>query len=133
MGDSITVLSSAWQDTNTSSTAVAARAATPTTINAAALEGIVESTKSGSTKLYSGGLENFLRLSEDWSGKTLTYNGSIVVLFPSQYATNSWANASYGVPTRQWGFDLNFTKGPQYLPPLTPTVKYVYRRTWAFW
>ena len=136
MADSITVLSSAWQDSYTSSTVVGSRVATPTTINAAALEGIVQSTLSGSTKLYSGGLENFLRLSEDWSangGVTLTYNGSIVVLFPSQYATNSWANASYGVPKRQWGFDLNFTKGPQYLPPLTPTVKYVYRRTWAFW
>jgi hypothetical protein len=136
MGDSISILSSAWRDTNTSSTAVGSRVATTTTINAAALEGIVQSTLSGSTKLYSGGLENFLRLSEDWSvngGVPLVYNGSIVVLFPSQYATNAWANASYGVPKRQWGFDLNFTKGPQYLPPLTPTVKYVYRRTWAFW
>jgi Tfp pilus assembly protein PilX len=136
MGDSITVLSSAWQDSNDANTSLGSRNASPTTINAATLEGIVQSTLSGNTKLYSGGLENFLRLQEDWSGGggvTLTYNGSIVVLFPSQYATNAWANASYGVPKRQWGFDLNFTKGPQYLPPLTPTAKYVYRRTWAFW
>ena len=110
MGDSITVLSGGWQDSYNASTALASRVATPTTINAAALEGIVQSTASGDTKLYSGGLENFLRLSEEWSGKTLTYNGSIVVLFPSQYATNAWANASYGVPVRQWGYDLNFWK-----------------------
>ena len=133
MGDSITVLSGGWQDSYDASTALASRVATPTTINAAALEGIVQSTAIGNTKLYSGGLENFLRLSEQWSGQTLTYNGSIVVLFPSQYATNVWANASYGVPVRQWGYDLNFSKGPQYLPPLTPTAKYVYRRTWAYW
>jgi len=133
MGDSITVLSSAWQDSYISTTSVGSRNATSTTINAATLEGIVPSALSGNTKLYSGGLENFLRLSEQWSGQTLTYNGSIVVLFASKYATNAWANASYGVPTRQWGYDLNFSKGAQYLPPLTPTAKYIYRRTWAYW
>ena len=131
MADSITVLSSAWQDSYNASTSLDSRVATPTTVNAAALEGIVQSTLSGRTKMYSGGLENFLRLSEQWSGQTLTYNGSIVVLFPSKYATNAWASASYGVPTRRWGFDLTFQKGAQYLPPLTPTVKYIYRNTWA--
>ena len=133
MGDSITVLSSAWQDSYDSSTSLGSRNATPTTINAAALEGIVQSTKAGSTKKYSGGLENFMRLLEQWSGQTLTYNGSIVVLFESKYATNSWGTSYYGVPVRQWGFDLNFSKGAEYLPPLTPTVKYIYRRTWAYW
>ena len=129
----ITVLSSAWQDSYDSSTSLGSRNATPTTVNAAALEGIVQSTKAGSTKKYSGGLENFMRLLEQWSGQTLTYNGSIVVLFESKYATNSWGTSYYGVPVRQWGFDLNFSKGAEYLPPLTPTVKYIYRRTWAYW
>lgn len=133
MGDAVTVLSSAWQDSYNASTALSSRAPTATTINAATLEGIVQSVAVGSTKYYSGGLENFLRLLENWSGTTLTYNGSIVVLFPSQYATNHWGSSYYSVPTRNWGYDLTFSKGMQYLPPLTPTAKYIYRQTWAYW
>jgi hypothetical protein len=61
---------------------------------------------------------------ENWSGFTLTYNGSMVVMFPSQYATNFWIGPGtyYNPPSRAWGFDLNFTKGLSYLPPLTPSV-----------
>ncbi|HTQ51550.1 MAG TPA: hypothetical protein VMJ12_12625 [Candidatus Acidoferrales bacterium] len=133
MGDAVSILSTNWHDSYNSSTDLSTRTAVNTTINAATLEGIVQSTAVGNTKYYSGGLENFLRLNEQWSGDTLTYNGSIVVLFPSQYATNYWINASYGVPTRAWGYDLTFSKGASYLPPLTPTAKYIYRQTWAYW
>jgi hypothetical protein len=131
MGDSITVLSSAWQDSYNANTSLGSRNPTSTTINAATLEGIVQSVKTSGNKYYSGGLENFLRLEENWGGKTLTYNGSIVVLFPSQYATNAWNLNYYSVPNRQWGFDLNYTKGTQYLPPLTPQVREIIRRTWS--
>ena len=86
-GDSITVLSTAWSDSYTSSTALSSRTPAATTINAATFEGIVQSVGAN----YSGGVENFIRLLENWSGSTtLTYNGSIVVMFPSQYATNKW-------------------------------------------
>ena len=80
---------------------------------------------------YSGGVENFLRLEENWSGVTLTYNGSIVVMFPSQYATNFWPGTGtiYNPPTRNWAFDLNFTI-PSKLPPLTPKVYKIIRATW---
>ena len=125
MGDAITILSSYWSDSYNSSTSLGIRNASSTTVNAAALEGIVQSYTSGGTKYYSGGVENFLRLLEDWSGgDVLTYNGSIVVLFPSQYATNVWQNpgAYYNPPTRNWGFDVNFLKGQSYLPPLTPLL-----------
>jgi hypothetical protein len=134
MGDAITVLSSSWNDANTAATSLGSRNASSTTINAACLEGIVQSyTDSGGTKHYSGGLENFLRLLESWSGDTLTYNGSIVVMFPSQYATNNWIGPGtyYDAPTRNWGFDVNFSKGPQYLPPLTPQVKETIRSSWV--
>ena len=100
-----------------------------TTVNAAALEGIVQSTNSN----YSGGVENFLRLEEDWSGGVvLTYNGSIVVMFPSIYATSPWPGTGgifYNPPTRNWAFDLNFTN-PNKLPPLTPKVFVMIRSTW---
>ena len=73
-------------------------------------------------------MENFIRLLEDWGigvsgGKqTLTYNGSIVVLFYSQYATNHWNYGNYyTAANRNWAFDMNFTNAAK-LPPLTPKV-----------
>lgn len=131
VADAVTVLSSSWKDigTYTSTTSLGSRDAASTTINAACMEGIVPSTSAA----YSGGVENFLRLLESWSGDTLTYNGSIVVMFPSQYATNLYGGSYYGIPTRNWGFDVNFSKGQGYLPPLTPQAKYVIRSSYSAW
>jgi hypothetical protein len=130
MGDAVTILSSAWSDANNSGTAIGSRNAVNTTINAATLEGIVPSNGSH----YSGGVENFLRLLESWSGQTLTYNGSIVVLFPSQYATGFWPGTGtvYNPPTRDWGFDVNFNNA-SLLPPLTPKIKGTIRGSWTAW
>jgi hypothetical protein len=128
IGDAITILSANWRDTNGPNTTMAMRLnPTNTTINAATMEGIVQSTNSS----YSGGLENFLRLEENWSGVTLTYNGSIVVMFPSQYATSAWPGTGsvYNPPTRNWAFDLNYTN-PNKLPPLTPKVYKIIRASW---
>lgn len=130
MGDSVTILSSAWSDANTSGTGIGSRNAVATTINAATLEGIVPSNGAH----YSGGVENFLRLLENWSGQTLTYNGSIVVLFPSQFATGFWPGTGtvYNPPTRNWGFDLNFNNA-NLMPPLTPKIKGTIRGAWSAW
>jgi hypothetical protein len=136
MGDSITILSSSWSDSYLSSSGYSSRGAISTYINAACLEGIVVSTNisggASSGKRYSGGLENFLRLLEDWGGDTLTYNGSIVVMFPSIYATNYWQGPGnyYGVPTRAWGFDDNFSQ-PGGSPPCAPAAKALIRGSWT--
>jgi hypothetical protein len=132
MGDAITILSTTWQDSYNSGTSLSSRNAGSTTVNAACLEGIVQSITVGGTKHYSGGLENFLRLIESWSGDTLCYNGSIVVMFPSIYATSYWIQPGtyYDVPTRQWGFDANFTQQIK-LPPMTPQVKAMIRGQWT--
>jgi len=136
MGDSVTILSAAWKDSNSTNRL---QAATNTTVNAACLEGIVPSTTVASGPLagkhYSGGLENFLRLLEDWSNETICYNGSIIVMFPSMYATNFWVGPGtaspsyYNVPTRMWGFDANFT-GPAGQPPASPAIKAMIRHGW---
>jgi hypothetical protein len=130
MGDAITILSSQWSDAYTSGTSLGSRnKPVNTTVNAACLEGIVQS--SGGN--YSGGVENFLRYLEDWSGGYInTYNGSIVVMFPSIYGTNKWQQTGiyYNPPTRKWGFDFNFTQQDK-LPPLTPSVKKLVRVSWA--
>lgn len=128
-GDSITALSTAWSDSYTSSTALSSRTPAATTINAAAFEGIVQTVGAN----YSGGVENFIRLLENWSSSsTLTYNGSIVVMFPSQYATNKWqaTGVYYNAPHRAWAFDLNFQSNSG-LPPLTPRVTKIFRQTWS--
>ncbi len=135
MADSITILSDGWHDTTTN---LNPSSAANTTVNAAMLEGIEPSNPAvaGTTyhthlySGYSGGVENFLRLLENWgSGNILTYNGSIVVMFPSTYATNYWNGDYYGVPTRHWAFDTNF-KNQGGLPPLTPQFKAVIRNQW---
>ncbi len=131
MADAVTILSDGWDDTHTGKNP----APSDTTVNAAMLEGIVPSNPSVSP-YYSGGVENFMRLLENWGG-TLTYNGSIIVMFDSQYATNIWRNAGgstsanyYNAPTRHWSFDLNYTKGQNYLPPLTPENRTLVRVQW---
>jgi hypothetical protein len=126
MADAITILSTNWQDSISNQLPNSGN----TTVNAAMLTGIVPSDPSISGD-YSGGVENFFRLLEDWSKnpagisnqQTLTFNGSMVAMFPSIYATNHWQPAGnyYQAPVRHWAFDTNFTDISG-LPPLTPYV-----------
>ena len=129
MGDAITILSGSWSDVTSSNRTSGGPSAGSgsTTVNAAILAGIVASTNSN----YSGGVENFLRTLENWQNATLWYNGSIVVMFPSQYATNFWQQTGgyYTAPNRKWAFDLNFEQQSG-LPPLTPQSKGVIRANW---
>ena len=133
MGDSINVLSEAWDLSNTAygSGAWSARTAAATTVNAAFLAGIVETT----TGQYSGGAENFPRFLENWSGVTFTYNGSMVVMYPSQTALGLWQGTGatigiYSPPNRNWAFDTKF-RNPTNLPPGTPSVRVLIRGAWA--
>jgi hypothetical protein len=134
MADSITILSDGWSDSTGGSTFSGGPTASTTEINAACLEGIVQSTNNAASDAngYSGGVENFLRLLENWSSATLWYNGSIVVMFPSQFATNCWQQTGgyYTAPTRKWAFDTNFNNYLN-LPPMTPTSQGVLRATWT--
>ena len=131
IGDAITVLSPGWQDSFNSGTGLSSRTAANTTVNAAFLAGIVESAKVGNTRYYSGGVENFPRFLENWSGKSLTYNGSMVVMFPSRFASNFWIapGTYYNPPARRWAFDVNFLDQNR-LPPMTPQVRKLVRGQW---
>jgi hypothetical protein len=134
VGDAITVLSQSYDDNFKGNTVETGRDAANTTINAAFLGGIVKTTKQGNSKFYSGGVENFPRLLENWEGKTLTYNGSMVVMFESQHATKFWKSPDkksyYTAPTRKWAFDVNFLSQAK-LPPGTPQVKKLVRGQWV--
>jgi hypothetical protein len=99
-----------------------------TTVNAAILAGHSATPNDwmrAGTQPYGGGLENFPRFLENWSGVTHRYTGSLVSMFTSQFATGYWGNAVggnyYSAPTRQWSFDVNF-RFPERLPPGTPSV-----------
>jgi hypothetical protein len=130
VADAVTILSTSWNDANGGSS-LSSRVAGHTTVNAAILAGIV-STTPGS---YSGGVENFPRFLEDWNAKTFTYNGSMVVMYESRYATGLWratgsAIGIYNPPTRNWAFDRAFTQ-PNRLPPGCPAVRALIRSNWA--
>jgi hypothetical protein len=71
-----------------------------------------------------GGVHNFLRYLENWSGATLNYRGSMVSLFYSQYATGIFKCCAtvYNPPTRAYAFDLDFLDLSK-LPPGTPKFR----------
>jgi len=127
IGDAITVLSPSWSDSR-SSQSLSNRRASATTVNAAFLAGIVQ-TVSGS---YSGGVENFPRFLEDWNNVQFTYNGSMVVMYPSQIATAPWTGTGtyYNPPIRDWAWDRNFGD-PTKLPPGTPSMRALIRGQWT--
>lgn len=132
MADSFNILSNAWNDSKSSWDQ---RIASNTTINTAILSGTdstggIEGT-GGQGGGYNGGLENYPRLHEQWSGKTLTYKGSFVSLNTPQHVNGTWVYGSpqYNAPIRVWDYDTDFNDGDN-LPPLSP--RFVYLRQELF-
>lgn len=125
LSDAITILSTNFTAAN-SSNSLSYRTAAQTTVNAGLMAGNVP-TVSGH---YSGGIENFTRFLENWSGKNFYYNGSMVLMYPSQIATGYWPGTGtvYNPPTRYWTFDYNFIGGK--LPPSSPSVNSFARGKW---
>lgn len=114
--DAVTILSNNWNDSN-SSAGLSSRQASNTTVNTAIVAGFLPSgwtnPKTGAQYGYSGGLNNFPRFLEDWSGNTFNYTGSMIELFTSQIATGEWDTGSiYSPPNRIWNFDSNFVDNP---------------------
>jgi hypothetical protein len=122
-----------------SSTPSSVPVATPTTIRAAFLSQ-TDLTNSTSTPLrYSGGLNNYIRMLENWRDVPLNYMGSFISLgtpveFSGSYqygrTGGSLVDKSqldyyyYYPPIRNFSFDTNFNIANQ-LPPLTPKVVYL--------
>ena len=100
VADAVNVLSNAWNDAN-SLLGTSSRNASSTTINTAIVAGNVPTT----TSSYSGGIENFSRFHEDWSGDYLTIYGALALVFNSEQATGPWNAASYSPPNRRWYYD----------------------------
>ena len=114
-GDAVTILSNSWNDSNSSSS-LSSRQASNTTVNTAIVAGFLPSgwvNELGAQYGYSGGLNNFPRFLETWSGDTFTYNGSMIELFTSKIATGEWDTGNiYSPPNRNWNFDSQFIDNP---------------------
>jgi hypothetical protein len=124
VGDAINVLSNAWNDATAPSSRVASNT---TTVNAALVSGIVASDGTN----YSGGAENFIRLLENWSGKTFTYKGSIIQLWQSAQATGAWTGSSsvYSAPsTYNWTYDTRLATAT--LPGTFTLAAYLQQQRW---
>lgn len=105
VADAVNVLSNAWVDSLSGTTPVA----TPTTVNAGFVSGNVPSANG----YYSGGVENFPRFLENWSGKSFTYYGSMIQLYQSKQAIGRWGSSNvYSPPNRPWYFDTSFISSP---------------------
>jgi hypothetical protein len=132
VGDSVTVLSDAWNDVNsfTQLTGTNTRSAAQTTYSTAIIAGkaIPFPNVGGSTDTGSdGGVHNFLRYLEDWSGTNIWYQGSFVTFYYSHQAVGSFKCCTnvYGVPAnRSYSFDSTFLT-PSLLPPRTPMLRSV--------
>lgn len=120
--DALTLLSSAWDDKDApwsdSSNGFGSRNATNTTFNLEVLAGTVET---ADAEHYGGGVENFPRFLENWSGRTATIVGAFVVGYASGYQRQPWEYGSpiYNAPKREWSFDPHLSS-LSHQPPGSP-------------
>jgi hypothetical protein len=138
LSDSLNVLSQMWWNTSTnnfndslSTGALSSRDAQNTTQNFAVLSGTdttgdIEGT-GGQGGAYNGGLENYPRFHEDWTGVTYLYRGSLVSLGRPRHVNGDWGGtggAVYQPPNRDWNYDTSFNNAAN-LPPITPRFVYL--------
>ena len=133
-GDAVTFLSNNWNDANSftfpqTMTGGKARNAVATAYRAAIISGKgIPFPQFGTTPDFGtdGGVHNFLRFLEVWSGVYCHYKGSLVSFYYNRQAVGTYKGAGvYSPPNRDYKFDTNFSLGPTYLPPETPKLKSV--------
>lgn len=130
-GDAVTLLSDNWNDANSFSYNLykigAPRSGTGTYYRTAIVagKGVSFPQPTGTAQDYGtdGGMHNFLRYIEGWSG-TLNYKGSIISMYYNRQAIGTYkcCTAVYSPPTRGYNFDTEFLQ-PNLLPPRTPLFR----------
>ncbi len=134
IADAITILSNDWQNNDydaKSKNSKSDRPANFTEVSAAFLTGQAPTIPHSDN--FSGGVHNFPRFLEKWSGKEFRYRGSLVALFESEV---NWRHMRpdfgswYSPPKRNWGFSTIFANG-QY-PPGTPNTRDFRRKNFKF-
>ena len=131
--DAVTILSNSWADSNSNS-ALGSRTPSNTTVNAAIVAGNVPTAFDAShfsvSPVYSGGIENFPRLLENWGGCNLTIHGSFALLYNSEQAVQPWQTTGnyYNAPNRRWFFDSTLAN---HNPPGFPAAYTYTRGQWS--
>lgn len=122
ISDAMNILSNNWNDSNVS---FSNRNATDTTVNAGFISGIVQTNGSN----YSGGLENYPRFLENWSGHSANISGAFINLWDSQVATGQWVYGgnNYTAPARNWAYDASLKTNP---PPYGPIGVEIEAKAW---
>jgi hypothetical protein len=96
--------------------------AIPTTVNAAFLSGTTDNNRAG--------VNNYMRMMENWNGIIFRYRGSFIStgaplkmsgIYRAASSSNALANNYYRIPARDFGYDNSFDNAIG-LPPLTPQV-----------
>lgn len=128
IADAVNIISANWIPNNYNDLNLNQRPAVNTTVNAAIISGDVPSANDN----YSGGVENYPRLLENWSGRRFTYYGSLINLFASDQAQANWRYGSniYEAPQRNWYFDINYLD-PDRLPPGFVVVRNLKKGQWV--
>jgi len=134
VADAVTILSNNWTDSESFAASYdkgTLRQATDTTIRFAMISGDTIATKEatpnqgGISPRLNGGVHNFKRFLERWTGDNLSYSGSLINLYNSRNNAGSFkcCNTVYDPPVRNWVFDSTFLD-PTRLPPGTPYFQY---------
>jgi hypothetical protein len=120
--DTVMFLSNSWNDANASK-ALSNRNASHTTANTAIISGHVPSGYGNNANWYSGGMNNFPRFLETWSGDHMTYFGAFVQLFNSETFVGKWNTGDiYSPPARKWNFDTLLLS--RVIPGIPPASAY---------
>ena len=132
IADSVTLLSNNWNDlvSFTSPHSTTGRQASTTWYRVAIIAGNGPSFQKPSGETTpddfgtDGGVHNFLRYIERWSGQTLFYRGSIAIFYKNRQSVGVYKCCTnvYGPPTRNYTFDIDFLQ-PSLMPPRTPVFR----------
>jgi hypothetical protein len=131
IGDAVTILSNAWADVSSLNfpNLQSSRNATTTGYRFGLIAGkSIAFPKPDWAALGNwgtdGGVHNFMRMLEDWSGQTTNYRGSMVSLYTARQFIGIFKNNSnvYTQGTRAFAFDVDFLD-PTLLPPGTPMFR----------
>lgn len=138
VADAVTILSNAWNDGASFRSPVitpfdqSARLAATTQMRFAMISGDTIATRDagvnqgGISPKLNGGVHNFKRFLERWTGQRLDYAGSLINLYNSRNNNGSFkcCTTVYNPPIRNWVFDSTFLD-PGRLPPGTPYFQFV--------
>ena len=131
LADAVTILSTAWSDAQSfnSPNNIANRDAVTTGYRFGLIAGksIAFPKPSGwgaGDFGTDGGVHNFMRMLEDWGGRTINYRGSMISLYTARQFTGIYRanNNIYAPGTRAFQFDTDFLT-PSLLPPGTPMFR----------